>query len=191
MIRIVIAEKQPMMLGALGSLINLEEDMVVVGKASNGEEAISLIQQLQPDICIIDNEMHNKSAMEVAEELNGQSCKIIILTTFARSGFVQQAKKVNVKGYFLKDNPSQELANSIRLIHSGSLIFAPEPTNGENQETIPNDPKLEVMTNKRNVLRSSDKSKYIRNYFSLLLDKIEIPNRKKMLKQSHKKDWFK
>ena len=72
MIRIVIAEDQQMMLGALGSLLKFEEDMEVVGKARNGEEAISLVKQFQPDVCIMDIEMPIKSGLEAAEELKDQ-----------------------------------------------------------------------------------------------------------------------
>ena len=75
MIRIVIAEDQQMMLGALGSLLNLEEDLEVVGKAGNGEEAISLVKQFQPDVCIMDIEMPMKTGLEAAEELKGLNAK--------------------------------------------------------------------------------------------------------------------
>ena len=75
MIRIVLAEDQRLLLGALGSLLDLEEDMEVVGKASNGEEALALVKRLQPDICIMDIEMPVKSGLDVAEELKGQGCK--------------------------------------------------------------------------------------------------------------------
>ena len=77
MIRIVIAEDQQMMLGALGSLLNLEEDMEVVGKSSNGEEAISLVHELQPDICIMDIEMPIKSGLDAAEELKGKDVRLL------------------------------------------------------------------------------------------------------------------
>src|ERR1700733_152189 len=103
MIRIVIAEDQRMVLGALGSLLDLEEDMKVVGKANNGEEALHLIQQLQPDICIMDIEMPVKSGLDAAEELKKDACKVIILTTFARSGYFERARKAGVNGYLLKD----------------------------------------------------------------------------------------
>ena len=69
MIRIVIAEDQRMVLGALGSLLDLEEDMEVVGKANNGEEALKLIEQLKPDVCIMDIEMPIKTGLDAAEEL--------------------------------------------------------------------------------------------------------------------------
>ena len=116
MIRIVIAEDQEMLLGAIGSLLNLEEDMEVVGQASNGEEALTLVHRLQPDVCIMDIEMPEKSGLEAAEALKPVGCKVIILTTFARTGYFQRALKADVRGYLLKDSPSEELACSIRSI---------------------------------------------------------------------------
>jgi len=126
MIRIVIAEDQPMLLDALGSLLDLEENMKVVGKASNGEEALSLVKQYQPDICITDIEMPLKSGLDVAEELKNHSCKIIILTTFARTGYFERARKAGVSGYLLKDGPSEDLVNSLRIIMDGGRVYAPE-----------------------------------------------------------------
>src|SRR5690625_2764852 len=126
MIRIVIAEDQGMLLGALGALMNLEKDMKVVGKARNGEEAIQLVKQLQPDICIMDIEMPVKTGLDAAEELKDESCKIIILTTFARAGYFERARKAGVSGYLLKDSPSEELAHAIRVIMDGRKVYAPE-----------------------------------------------------------------
>ena len=76
MIRIVIAEDQGMMLGALGSLLNLEEDMEVVGKAKNGEEAVALVKEQQPDVCIMDIEMPVKTGLDAAEALHGETVKL-------------------------------------------------------------------------------------------------------------------
>lgn len=126
MIRIVIAEDQQMLLGALGSLLNLEDDMEVVGKANNGEDALTLVHKHSPDICIMDIEMPKMTGLEAAEKIVNSDCKVIILTTFARSGYFQRAIKAGVKGYLLKDSPSDELANSIRSIMSGRRIYAPE-----------------------------------------------------------------
>lgn len=119
MIRIVIAEDQRMMLGALGSLLNLEDDMQVVGQASNGEEAVTLVKEQSPDICIMDIEMPLKTGLEAAEAIKNSGIKVIILTTFARSGYFQRAIKAGVRGYLLKDSPSEELADSIRSVMAG------------------------------------------------------------------------
>lgn len=199
MIRIVIAEDQRMMLGALGSLLSLEDDMEVVGKASNGEEAISLVKKLQPDVCIMDIEMPEKSGLEAAEELKGIGCKVIILTTFARSGYFQRALKAGVRGYLLKDSPSEELASSIRSVMAGKRIYAPELMDDvygeENPLTDREKEVLELIADGKNTKEIADKLSIktgtVRNYISAILDKLEVTNRIEAITQSKEKGWFK
>ncbi|PEJ53284.1 DNA-binding response regulator [Bacillus sp. AFS002410] len=199
MIRIVIAEDQRMLLGALGSLLNLEDDMEVIGQASNGEEAVKLVKQLQPDICIMDIEMPSKTGLEAAEELKSFDCKVMILTTFARSGYFQRALKAGVKGYLLKDSPSEELASSIRSIISGKRIYAPELMDDvyaeENPLTDREKEVLELVADGKNTQEIADelslKTGTVRNYISMILDKLEVKNRIEAIKQSKEKGWFK
>ncbi|MGM0750911.1 MAG: response regulator [Bacillota bacterium] len=199
MIRIVIAEDQRMLLGALGSLLSLEDDMEVVGKADNGEEAIALVHELKPDICIMDIEMPKKTGLEAAEELKGKDCKVIILTTFARSGYFQRALKGGVKGYLLKDSPSEELANSIRLVMDGKRIYAPELMDDvygeENPLTDREKEVLELVADGKNTKEIADelslKTGTVRNYISTILDKLEVKNRIEAITQSKEKGWFK
>src|SRR3954464_1670186 len=199
MIRIVIAEDQQMMLGALGSLLNLEEDMEVVGKASNGEQVISLVQKHQPDICIMDIEMPMMSGLEAAEELKGQGCKVIILTTFARTGYFQRALKAGVSGYLLKDSPSEELASTIRNVMDGKRVYAPELMDDfyseENPLTEREKEVLELVADGKNTKEIADelriKSGTVRNYISTILDKLEVKNRIEAISRSKEKGWFK
>ncbi|ASS91127.1 response regulator transcription factor [Aeribacillus pallidus] len=199
MIRIVIAEDQRMMLGALGTLLNLEEDMEVVGQATNGEEAVSLVKQYQPDVCIMDIEMPKKSGLEAAEELKDLECKVIILTTFARAGYFQRALKARVSGYLLKDSPSEELASSIRSIMAGRRIYAPELMDDvyseENPLTEREKEILELVADGKNTKKIADELKLktgtVRNYISTILDKLEVTNRIEAIKQSKEKGWFK
>lgn len=199
MIRIVIAEDQQMMLGALGSLLNLEEDLEVVGKAGNGEEAIALVKQFQPDVCIMDIEMPIKTGLEAAEELKGLNCKVIILTTFARTGYFQRALKAGVNGYLLKDSPSEELANTIRSVMDGKKIYAPELMDDfyseENPLTEREKEVLELVADGRNTKEIAEelklKSGTVRNYISTILDKLEVKNRIEAISRSKEKGWFK
>ncbi|MCA1030239.1 response regulator transcription factor [Bacillus timonensis] len=199
MISIVIAEDQRMMLGALGSLLSLEDDMKVVGKASNGEEALALVNEHAPDVCIMDIEMPEKSGLEAAEELKGKGCKVIILTTFARTGYFQRALKAGVSGYLLKDSPSEELANSIRSIMSGRRIYAPELMDDfygeENPLTDREKEVLELVADGKNTKEIADqlslKAGTVRNYISTILDKLEVKNRIEAISQSKEKGWFK
>ncbi|PLR89138.1 response regulator transcription factor [Bacillus sp. T33-2] len=199
MIRIVIAEDQRMLLGALGSLLNLEDDMEVVGKASNGEEAVALARNHQPDVCVMDIEMPGKTGLEAAEELKDLGCKVIILTTFARSGYFQRALKAGVSGYLLKDSPSEELASSIRSIMAGRRIYAPELMDDvygeENPLTEREKEVLELVADGRNTKEIASQlsitSGTVRNYISTILDKLDVTNRIEAIKQSKEKGWFK
>lgn len=199
MITIVIAEDQKMLLGAFGTLLNLEDDMKVVGKASNGEEAIHLVKSLKPDVCIMDIEMPGKSGLEAAEELKGMGCKVIILTTFSRSGYFQRALKAGVSGYLLKDSPSEELANSIRSVMSGRRIYAPELMDDvyaeENPLTEREKAVLELVADGKNTQEIAEqlsiKTGTVRNYISTILDKLGVKNRIEAITHSKEKGWFK
>ncbi|WP_226659922.1 response regulator [Guptibacillus hwajinpoensis] len=199
MIRIVLAEDQRMLLGALGSLLDLEEGMEVVGQATNGEEAISLVKELKPDICIMDIEMPLKSGLDAAEELSNESCKIIILTTFARAGYFERARKAGVSGYLLKDSPSDELASSIRKIMEGQRIFAPELVDlafgNENPLTEREKQVIQLMADGKNTKDISSELYItpgtVRNYISVILDKLEVTNRIEAISRFKEKGWFK
>ena len=199
MITIVIAEDQKMLLGAFGSLLELEDDMTVVGKATNGEEAIALVEKFRPDVCIMDIEMPVKSGLEAAEELKGKGCKVIILTTFARTGYFQRALKAGVSGYLLKDSPSEELANSIRSVMLGRRMYAPELMDSVYSEENPlTDREKTVLglvadgkDTKEIASQLSITTGTVRNYISTILDKLEVKNRIEAIKHSKEKGWFK
>jgi two-component system response regulator DesR len=199
MIRIVIAEDQRMLLGALGSLLDLEKDMEVVGKATDGQKALELVRLHQPDICIMDIEMPVKNGLEAAEELKGQGCKVIILTTFARSGYFDRAIKAGVSGYLLKDSPSEELANTIRSVLAGRRIYASELVDELNNEGNPlterENEVLELIADGKNTKEIASQlyltTGTIRNYISVILDKLGVSNRIEAIKRFNEKGWFK
>lgn len=200
LIRIVIAEDQRMLLGALGSLLDLEPDMKVIGKATNGEEAVQLVKQHQPDVCVMDIEMPVKSGLDAAMELKDHSCKIIILTTFARAGYFERAREANVSGYLLKDSPSEQLANSIRTIMNGQKIYAPElvdMTYSQQQNPLTRREKevIELVAAGKNTKEISSKLSItpgtVRNYISVILDKLEVSNRIEAISRFKEKGWFK
>jgi two-component system, NarL family, response regulator DesR len=201
MIRIVIAEDQRMLLGALGSLLDLEEDMVVVGKASDGAKAIELVRLHEPDICIMDIEMPGKTGLEAAEELKELPCKVIILTTFARAGYFDRAIKAGVSGYLLKDSPSDELASTIRSVLAGKRIYAAELVDeaygGDNENPLTDREKevLELIADGKNTKEIATElyltTGTIRNYISIILDKLNVSNRVEAIKRFNEKGWFK
>jgi two-component system response regulator DesR len=199
MIRIVIAEDQRMLLGALASLLDLEEDMTVVGRASNGEEAIAMVHLHSPDICIMDIEMPAKTGLDAAEELKGLNCKVMILTTFARPGYFERALKAGVSSYLLKDSPSEELASCIRSVMAGRRIYAPELVDDAYNEESPLTERekevLQLIGDGRNTKQISEQlyitTGTVRNYISVILDKLDVSNRIEAVTRFKEKGWFK
>ncbi|RHW32416.1 DNA-binding response regulator [Lysinibacillus yapensis] len=202
MIRIVIAEDQGMLLGAMKSLLSMEEDMEVVGLAKNGEEALQLVKEQQPDICIMDIEMPIMTGLDAAEALqNIADCKIIILTTFARPGYFERARKAGVRGYLLKDSPIEELVHSIRVIMDGRRIFAPElvdfvyEDDSANPLTERESQVLELVaegkTTKEIAAELFLSAGTVRNYISTILDKLGVGNRIEAISRFKEKGWNK
>jgi two-component system, NarL family, response regulator DesR len=160
---------------------------------------VSLVKKYQPDVCIMDIEMPGKSGLEAAEELKGLGCKVIILTTFARTGYFQRALKAGVCGYLLKDSPSEELASSIRNVMAGRRIFAPELMDDvygeENPLTDREKEVLELVADGKNTKEIAEtlsiKTGTVRNYISIILDKLEVKNRIEAITHSKEKGWFK
>jgi two-component system, NarL family, response regulator DesR len=179
MIRIVIAEDQEMLLGVIGSLLNLEEDIEVVGQARNGEEALTLVHRLKPDVCIMDLEMPEMSGLDAADALIPEECKVIILTTFARTGYFERARKAGVRGYLLKDRSSKELVYSIRSIMEGKQIYSPELMEDDSSDNERGIEMLERLTDGQTTNEHSSQSinkiGTVRNYFSTMIDKMKLP----------------
>lgn len=202
MIRIVIAEDQGMMLGALASLLNMEDDFEVVGTARNGEDAVALVKEHEPDICVMDIEMPIKTGLDAAEELKGTPCKIIILTTFARAGYFERARKAGVRAYLLKDSPIEELTDAIRHVMAGRRIYDPELVEivyGEDDMT--ENPLTKRETEVLYLVSKGKTTKEIagelflshgtiRNYISIILEKLNVSNRIEAISRVKEKGWF-
>ena len=128
MIRVLLAEDQAMVRGALSALLRLESDLDVIGSASDGEEAWQFTQREKPDIVVTDIEMPRLTGLELAQRIRERDagCKVIILTTFARPGFLRRALDAGVGGYLLKDAPAEQLAEAIRKVHRGGRAIDPQ-----------------------------------------------------------------
>lgn len=200
MIRVMIAEDQRMLRGALGSLLNLEEDIEIIAEVENGEEALKTILSLQPDVCLMDIEMPIKSGLDVAEQLKqlGSSCKIIILTTFARPGYFRRAVNAGVHGYVLKDGSSDELAETIRKVKKGKREYAPELVFGSLSEENPlTEREMEIMklaaegkTAKEISALLYLSSGTVRNYISEVINKLNVKNRIEAIAIIKEKGWL-
>ena len=127
-IRVVIAEDQGMVLGALAALLEIEGDISVVARSRNGKEALAAVLEHKPDVFITDIEMPEMTGLDVAGELKRRrtGTRVIILTTFARAGYLRRALEAGVSGYLLKDMRSEELADAVRRVQQGLRVIDPE-----------------------------------------------------------------
>lgn len=126
-IRVLLAEDQTMLRGALAALLELEPDICVVAQAPNGREAVRLIREHTPDVLVTDIEMPEMTGLELAATLKQaeSKTKVIILTTFARPGYLRRALDAGARGYLLKERPVTELAEAIRRVHQGLRAVDP------------------------------------------------------------------
>jgi len=126
-IRVLIAEDQTMLRGALASLLDLEPDICIIAQAANGREAHKLALSLTPDVVVTDIEMPLMTGLEFAAALKQSESKarVIILTTFARPGYLRRALDAGARGYLLKERPASELADAIRKVHAGLRAVDP------------------------------------------------------------------
>jgi two-component system response regulator DesR len=200
MIKILIAEDQSMVLGALSALLDMEEDFQVVEKAKDGKDALVKSQQHAIDIILTDIEMPCMTGIELAQELQriNHPAKVMILTTFARGGYLRRAMDAGVKGYLLKDAPSDSLADAVRKIHVGKVIVAPELVT---EAWAADDP---LSDNERKVLRFSLEGHStkeiadliflsagtVRNYLSEATSKLGAKNRIEAARIAKQKGWL-
>jgi two-component system response regulator DesR len=199
-IRVVVADDQKMVLGALAALLEMDGDIEVVGRAQDGESALVICRETKPDVLLTDIEMPGLTGLDVAGELRakGSTARIIILTTFARPGYLRRALDVGAAGYLLKDSPSAQLADAIRRVAAGGRAI--DPTLAAEAWTEP-DP---LTDRERQVLRLADEGctgefiarelklseGTVRNYLSEAIGKLGAANRVEAARIARQKGWL-
>jgi len=126
-IRLVLAEDQALVRGALAALLGLEDDLHVVAACADGEAAWAALQVHAPELLVTDIEMPGLTGLELAERVrtSGLATRVVIVTTFARAGYLRRALDAGVRGYLLKDAPSEQLADALRQVHRGGRVIDP------------------------------------------------------------------
>ena len=200
MIKVLIAEDQSLILGALAALLDMEDDIEIVARATNGKDALRLALETKPDVVVTDIEMPGMTGLEFAAALKDkeQPARIIIVTTFARPGYLRRALSVGVRGYLLKDAPSDQLAEAIRNVHRGGKAIAPElAAEAWDTEDPLNDRERQVLRLAGEGLSSSDIAKQlflsegtVRNYLSEAIGKLGAANRIEAARIARQKGWL-
>lgn len=200
MIRVVLAEDQGMVLGAFASLLDLQPDITVVATAANGDDALAAVREHRPDVLVTDIEMPGRTGLDLAAELNrlGDPTRVLIVTTFARSGYLRRAVEAGVAGYVLKDSPIGELATALRRVHAGERVVAPElamaawdaadPLTERERELL-----REVATGASNAqiaARLFLAEGTVRNYLSSAMAKLAARNRTEAARIAQTRGWL-
>ncbi|RFF30688.1 response regulator [Wenzhouxiangella sediminis] len=200
MIRLVLAEDQTLLLGALASLLELEDDIEVVGRATSGDEARGLVESEKPDLLLTDIEMPGSTGLDLADWARGNApgTAVAILTTFARPGYLRRALEAGVRGYLLKETPAEQLADAIRRIHAGQRVIDPELALTAFDSSDP------LTDRERQVLRLAGEGLgnaeigqrlhlaegTVRNYLSEAIGKLQADNRTEAYRIARDQGWL-
>ena len=200
MIKVLIVEDQRMLRTALSALLSLEDDIDVVGSAGDGLEGMELTRQLKPDIVIADIEMPKKTGLELANWIKDQklATRVIIVTTFARSGYLRRALDAGVSGYLLKDSPGDVLPDAIRTVYNGGRTIDPELATQAWSESDPlTDRERQVLrlsaaglTNSQIASKLNLNDGTVRNYISETISKLSANNRIDAARIARDKGWL-
>ncbi len=200
MIRVVLVEDQALVLGALAALLNLEPDIEVVGRAADGEEALGVVEETSPDVVLTDIEMPRMTGLDLLAALRdrGDACRVLLVTTFARAGYLRRALDGGAAGYVLKDAPAVELADAVRRVHRGLRVVDPELAARAWTDRDP------LTDRERQVLRLAGEGLSnaaigerlhlapgtVRNYLSEVIGKLGVGNRVEAHRVARRKGWL-
>lgn len=200
MIRVVIAEDQGLVLGALAALLDMEDDIEVVATAENGNDALEKVLEIEPDVFLTDIEMPGMTGLELLQALKVKSFsgRVIIVTTFGRSGYLRRALEGGAAGYLLKDTPAEELAEAVRRVHQGLRAVAPELAAQAWGEPDPlTDRERQVLQLAGEGLSNSKIAEElhlsegtVRNYLSEAIGKLGAANRTEAAGLARKQGWL-
>ena len=200
MIRVMLVEDQAMVRGALSALLDLEPDIEVVAQAEDGETAWRLLPQAKPDLVVTDIEMPHLSGIDLAQRIQRHELpvKVVIVTTFARAGFLRRALDAGVSGYLLKDAPATQLADALRKVHDGGRAIDPhlateawgeaDPLNDRERQVLRLAGEGETTGEIANRLGLSQGT--VRNYLSEAIGKLGVGNRIEAHRLARQKGWL-
>jgi two-component system response regulator DesR len=201
MIRVLLAEDQAMIRGALSALLRLEEDIEVIAEVARGDEVVPAALELRPDVAMLDIEMPGGGGLEAAQALNSAlpSCRVVILTTFGRGGYLRRAMESGAVGFLLKDAPADDLVVAIRRVMQGERVVDPELalaalSEGKNPLTSR---EREVLSTALSGISIVDiavglslSEGTVRNHLSIAMQKLGARNRMEAARIAEQRGWL-
>lgn len=202
MIRVLLAEDQALVRGALAALLRLEDDIQVVAEVSRGEDVVPAALKHRADVALLDIEMPGGDGLSAAAALHEQlpECRVVIVTTFARSGYLRQAMESGAVGFLLKDAPSADLARAIRRVMAGERVVDPDLalaalSEGENPLTPRERDVLSASLDGASIAAIADKlvisEGTVRNHLSAAMQKLGAQNRVEAARLAQARGWLK
>lgn len=201
MIRVLLAEDQAMVRGALASLLSLEGDLEVVAEVARGDEVLAAARRVQPAVAVLDIEMPGMSGLEAAEQLSRElpACRVLIVTTFGRPGYLRRAMEGGACGFLLKDAPAAELASAIRRAAAGervvdpglaaaALSTGPSPLTAREQEVLCEARRTGTIAELAQALHLSPGT--ARNHLSSIMQKLGASTRAEAIRVAEEKGWL-
>jgi two-component system response regulator DesR len=200
-IRVMLAEDQAMVRGALATLLGLEDDLEVVGEASDGAEAVAVAARERPDVALLDIEMPGTDGLTAAPRISAAApgCKIMILTTFGRPGYLRRAMEAGAAAFLVKDSPAQELAAAIRRVVAGERVIdpalaaaalsaGPNPLSRRERDVLDAGADGSTIADIAGRLHLSEGT--VRNYLSSAINKVGARNRIEAVHTARAQGWL-
>ncbi|MFF8590306.1 response regulator [Streptomyces sp. NPDC015220] len=200
-VRVLLAEDQGMMRGALALLLGMEEDLEVVAQVSRGDAIVDAVLAHRPDIALLDIELPGMSGLDAAAALRGRApdCRVLILTTFGRPGYLRRAMEAGAAGFLVKDGPVEELAAAIRRVLAGETVVdpalataalsaGPNPLTARECEVLNASADGATVADIAARLRLSEST--VRNYLSSAIGKTGTRNRTEATREARRQGWL-
>ncbi|MGK5553404.1 response regulator transcription factor [Actinomadura kijaniata] len=201
MIRVLLAEDQGMVRGALAALLGLEEDLTVVGEAGTGTEAVAVAVRTRPDVALLDIEMPDGDGLTAAAGIRAAvpECRVMILTTFGRPGYLRRAMEAGASAFLIKDGPAAELAAAVRRVVAGERVIdpalaaaalsaGPNPLSPRERDVLAAGADGSTIADIAVRLHLSEGT--VRNYLSSAISKVGVRNRIEAARAAERQGWL-
>ncbi|WP_426184452.1 response regulator [Microbacterium sp. TWP3-1-2b2] len=200
-IRLVVVDDQAMLRGALTALLELEEDLTVVGVAGDGAEAIQVVTQTSPDVCLMDIQMPGMDGIAATRAVRSANAgtRVLIVTTFARPGYLRAALDAGASGFVVKDAPAEQLADAVRRVHAGlrvvdSALAEASVFEGANPLSEREQQVLRLAADGRSAAAVASEiflsAGTVRNNLSAAIGKVGATNRAQAVRIAQDKGWI-
>ncbi|GAA1253792.1 response regulator transcription factor [Streptomyces aureus] len=200
-VRVLLAEDQGMMRGALALLLGLEADIEVVAQVARGDAIVDRALETRPDVALLDIELPGRSGLDAAADLREQcpDCRVLILTTFGRPGYLRRAMEAGAAGFLVKDGPVEDLAEAVRRVLRGETVIdpalaaaalsaGPNPLTTRECDVLKASVDGATVSDIAGTLHLSEST--VRNYLSSAIGKTGTRNRMEAMREARQQGWL-